>query len=206
MMGACMHALTPTKRTHTLPRPAAFTGGQEKSKETMGKKKKKAGGYAAAGKTAGGKVKRKGDVDKRAQLSSGASDDDSTFEFSDEASTQGRDRGKGKGSKAIGRGEKGDRGGGGGRRGAGMIDAVSSKLKGKDLRTAMMEWGSSSSGDEDGDDDEADEGMGEEAADLDGLKLPVTEYVEAGEETRRLAIVDMDWSRVKVCCAPVFFG
>ncbi len=33
--------------------------------------------------------------------------------------------------------------------------------------------------------------------DLQGLKLPVTGYVAAGEETARLAVVDMDWSRVK---------
>ena len=80
----------------------------------------------------------------------------------------------------------------GGRSGA-TLDAVSSKLKDKDLRTAMMEWSSSSS-DEDGNEDDEDE---EELPDLDDLKLPVAAYLPTGDETRRLAIVDMDWARVK---------
>ena len=91
--------------------------------------------------------------------------------------------------KGPGKG-KGDREGG---RSGVTLDAVSSKLKDKDLRTAMMEWSSSSS-DEDGSGHDEDE---EELPDLDDLKLPVAAYMPTGDETRRLAIMDMDWARVK---------
>ena len=56
----------------------------------------------------------------------------------------------------------------------------------------MMDWSESSSS---GSSDE-EEG-GEDMLDLEGLKLPVSGYIAAGDETKRLAIVDLDWSRVK---------
>ncbi len=65
-----------------------------------------------------------------------------------------------------------------------MFDPVSSKLKGKDLREAMLDW-SSSSEEEEG---EEEEGEGEEELpDLEDLKLPVSQYVNVGDETRRYA-------------------
>ena len=73
-----------------------------------------------------------------------------------------------------------------------MHDPIAVKLKGQDLRSAMLEWSSSSSEEE-----EEEEQGGETLPDLDDLKLPVSDYVSTGNETKRLAIVDMDWSRLK---------
>ena len=151
-------------------------GGQKKAK-SIDKKSGKAAKEGAMTK----KGKKGG---KPALPNSDEEDEDSTFELSEEEDAE-----RGKGKRKPG---KGSSGGGGG-----MLDPVSSKLKSKDLRTAMLEWGSSSSDDEDEEaQDEWGEGGGE-ALDLEGLKLPVADYVAAGGETRRLAIVDMDWSRVK---------
>ena len=155
-------------------------------KEKGGAKKAKGADKKSGKATKEDAVPKKGKKGgKPAQPRSDEEDEDSTFELSEE-----EDGGAGKGKGKSGKG-----GGGGG--GGGMFDPVSSKLKNQDLRTAMMDWGSSSSDDEEEEGEEEGGEGGGEALDLEGLKLPVSDYVAAGEETRRLAIVDMDWSRVK---------
>ena len=73
-----------------------------------------------------------------------------------------------------------------------FADPVSKKLKDQDLRTAMMDWSSSSSSD--GEDSDADDSDEEEAkflataVDVSQPVVPVESFVAAGEETRRLAV------------------
>ncbi|EKX54801.1 hypothetical protein GUITHDRAFT_99451 [Guillardia theta CCMP2712] len=76
---------------------------------------------------------------------------------------------------------------------------VSAKLQHKDLREAMLDWTESSSEDEDEEEDNfgVDEKLFSEAIDVSQPVLPVTETIQAGEETRRLAVVNLDWKRVK---------
>jgi len=74
-------------------------------------------------------------------------------------------------------------------------DPVSAKLRNQDLREAMIDWSSSSTSEDEEERDEAEEVS--DAVDIAQPVVPVTEQIEPGEETLRLAVVNMDWTRVK---------
>lgn len=82
------------------------------------------------------------------------------------------------------------------------------RLKGQDLREAMLNWASSSSDSEEG---EAEEEGEDEAGDVhevaasalvwrnDGQVLrPPERTVQDGEETNRLAVMHMNWENIRV--------
>jgi hypothetical protein len=80
------------------------------------------------------------------------------------------------------------------------MDKVSMQLRNQDLRSAMSMWNSESSSDDE-EEEEAERAEEErlvaEALDVSVPLVPVEGHIAAGEETCRLAVVNMDWERVK---------
>lgn len=81
---------------------------------------------------------------------------------------------------------------------ANLDDGVMSKLKTRDIRSAMNDWtsGSSSSSSSasggSSDDDSDAEGFGG----VGGIAASATSTIPEGEETRRLAVLHLDWDRI----------
>lgn len=76
-------------------------------------------------------------------------------------------------------------------------DSVMSKLKTQDIRSAMNDWTSSSSGSDSssvsGSDEESDaEGLGG----VGGIAGSAASTIVEGQETRRLAVMHLDWDRI----------
>jgi hypothetical protein len=81
--------------------------------------------------------------------------------------------------------------------GSKLDDGVMNKLKAQDIRSAMNDWssGSSSSSSDSGSssDEESDaEGLGG----VGGVAASATSTIPEGQETRRLAVLHLDWDRI----------